>query len=79
MKTEQNIAILLSPVEAEATGLAISRALLRPKETARADYLLKSNHLLGPILWVNDIRNWIVVEEILRRHPHIPISNRHPC
>ena len=79
METEQDVSVLLSPVEAQPAGIAIPRALLRPKETARADYLLESNHLFSPFLRVDDIRNGIVVEEILRRHPCIPISNRHPC
>lgn len=78
METEQNIAILLSPVEAEATGLAISRALLRPKETASTDGFLNSNHLLRPFLRVDDIGRCESIVQILWRQPHGLVSNRKP-
>ena len=78
MKCKEDVPILLPAVEAQAAGIAIPRTLLRPKETARADGFLNSNHLLRPFLRVDDIGRCESIVKILRRQPHGLVADRKP-
>ena len=78
METEEDVPILLSPVEAQAASLAVALTLLCPKETARADGFLNGDHLFRPFLRVDYIGRRKSIVKILRRQPRGLVSDRKP-
>ena len=78
METEEDVPILLSPVEAEAASLAVTLTLLRPKEAARSNGFLDGDHLFRPFLLVDYIGSRESIVQILWRQPHGLVSNRKP-